>query len=411
MSGKQGCLVFASFIAGMLLLFGLFVVFLVSLEDDREDWEDRNTQPSEIYEGPERYAVHSPFQLLRDPMERLLLVNVEEDPDRVYLGFEPQRFDDPVHGRGLLVIGWRVDGRVDVYHQPSLTLDPATFRIAGQGLAHMVMRPLEGARFDITRRGVELEAAFEDLEGRRVELHIRETSPRTRRPFHLLAPMGSTAASPGALPLIFLHDFYFVRRAGTTIRVAIDGREHRPDRLPLPVDGSRMYFTRYAERPFILRLNPDHDGPVEPLDRSRGWDPERDRTWYHVHENRGRWEIAGLGLPSEWGRAEMGFHPPFPQLAALKDGADVTGDWDLWTEPWAGRVGGGYRVRRSGDVVRVELDVKEGWDPPAARPSIFLMYRASPVFRTWPASYRWEAEVRLDGEGPAHMISRWVRVE
>lgn len=32
----------------------------------------------------------NPFALSVDPMERLLLVNFEKDPDSTYIGFEPQ---------------------------------------------------------------------------------------------------------------------------------------------------------------------------------------------------------------------------------------------------------------------------------------------------------------------------------
>ena len=60
----------------------------------------------------------NPFHIAIDPMERLLLVNFEKDPDSLYIGFEPQVFDDHINGKGHLVIGWRIDGKVDVYHEP-----------------------------------------------------------------------------------------------------------------------------------------------------------------------------------------------------------------------------------------------------------------------------------------------------
>jgi len=62
--------------------------------------------------------LHIPFRIDIDPMEKLLLINFEKDPDPLYVGFEPQVFDDDIHGKGHSVIAWRVDGRVDVYHQP-----------------------------------------------------------------------------------------------------------------------------------------------------------------------------------------------------------------------------------------------------------------------------------------------------
>jgi hypothetical protein len=88
-----------------------------------------------------------PFRIDVDPMERLLLINFEKDPDSLYLGFEPQVFNDPINGSGHLVIGWRVDGKVDVYHQPGLKLDPEKYDIAGKGLANYGGKGNEGCLF------------------------------------------------------------------------------------------------------------------------------------------------------------------------------------------------------------------------------------------------------------------------
>jgi hypothetical protein len=37
-------------------------------------------------------------------MERLFLINFEKDPDEIYIGFEPQWFDDAAYGTGLRII-------------------------------------------------------------------------------------------------------------------------------------------------------------------------------------------------------------------------------------------------------------------------------------------------------------------
>jgi hypothetical protein len=164
---------------------------------------DRNTQ------------LFSPFRIDIDPMERLLLINFEKDPDSLYVGFEPQAFDDDINGTGILVIGWRTDGRIDVYHQPGLHPDPEKFDIAGKGLANMLERKMDGALFEITERGAQAKIRFPDLDGRMIELHLEERSNRTRKPFGLLAPMGQAAENPSAMPLVLLHDFYFVLRSDT----------------------------------------------------------------------------------------------------------------------------------------------------------------------------------------------------
>ena len=197
-----------------------------------------------------------PFRIDVDPMERLLLINFEKDPDSLYIGFEPQVFNDTINGSGHLVIGWRIDGKVDVYYQPGLKLDPEKYDIAGKGLANMVVREMKDAFYEITDSGVQALYEFNDFHDRPVTLRINESNSKKRKPFGLLAPMGSVAENPSAMPLVLLHDFYFVRKKHTEVLVSIAGTEHKPDELPVPMDGRKMYFMRYSPEPLIATLNP-----------------------------------------------------------------------------------------------------------------------------------------------------------
>ncbi len=61
-----------------------------------------------------------PFGLTYNPMKKLALINFEKNPDSVYLGLEPQYFDDEIYGKGYRVIAYRHDGYVDVYNDVSL---------------------------------------------------------------------------------------------------------------------------------------------------------------------------------------------------------------------------------------------------------------------------------------------------
>jgi hypothetical protein len=133
------------------------------------------------------------FTIQIDPMERVLLVNFEKDRDEVYLGFEPQVFDDDKNGKGHLIIGWLVDGRVDVYHQHSLHLDRAKYDIAGKGLANMISGDMKPAEYEVDDFGVQAHYQFRDLQNRTVEIRINENNTKKRKPFGLLAPMGNAA--------------------------------------------------------------------------------------------------------------------------------------------------------------------------------------------------------------------------
>ena len=361
--------------------------------------------------GPGLMPLVVPFKIDVDPMARLLLVNFEHDPDETYVGLEPQVFDDAVHGTGHLVIGWRQDGRVDVYHQPGLRLSPDRYDIAGKGLAHRIERQFAAASYEVDDRGVQAHYEFADFSGRTVVIRISERSPRKRKPFGLLAPMGSVAEAPSALPLVLLHDFYFVRRKHTAIEISIDGRQHRPDELPVPMDFTRMLFTRYSPRPLIATLNPAFSGVLEPnmVDPSRAEVPAGDCT-VTLDWTDGSPAIRRVTRRNEVYPIVIIFERPFPHLASLADSTSITGQFEIAGHPSTGRLCGTYTVEKANGRITIVLIPTPGWKPRATKMSLRFLYTVARVFRHWPATYRWTAVLREIDDGAWSMRSGWRRI-
>ncbi len=365
--------------------------------------------PTDAFTGTPADRFLNPFRLHIDPMARLLLINRVGDLDAVYSGFEPQAFDDAVHGRGLIVLGWRRDGRVDVFHQPHVRVDPATYTIVGDGLHRIVERPLEGARFAIGPMGVDADLSFDDLVGRRIELRIVERGARTAERFGLLAPMGDAATHPAAMPLVLLRDFGFVRVVGSEIHITIDGRLQKVGRLPLPIDGQRRHMLRYAEAPLIATINPAHDGPLTPIDA--GGDAVDDAgDLVTLVDGAGHRAIERIERRSREQFVRWTFDPPFPNPLDLRSSAECSGRFSIESDPRVGRVRGEYRVQRGDDRVRVRVVPSGGWTPNERRWSVRLMYAVAAVFRRWPKTYVWEGEIELGATGETRMRSGWTRV-
>jgi hypothetical protein len=365
--------------------------------------------PTHSFTGTPADRFLNPFRLHVDPMARLLLINLTGVLDPVYSGFEPQAFDDAVHGRGLIVLGWRRDGRVDVFHQPNVRVDPATYTIVGDGLHRIVERPLEGARFAIGRTGVDADLSFEDLVGRRIELRIVERSPRPSERFGLLAPMGDVASRPSAMPLVLLRDFGFVRVAGSEVHIAIDGRPHKVGQLPIPIDGQRRHMLRYAEAPLIATVNPAHDGPLTPI-AARGDTVDDAGDLVTMVDGAGHRAIERIERRSGEQFVRWAFDPPFPNPLDLRSGAECSGRFTIESDPRVGRVRGDYRVQREDDRVRVRVVPSGGWTPNERRWSVRFIYAVAPVFRRWPKTYVWEGEIEMGAAPGPTMRSGWTRV-
>ena len=365
--------------------------------------------PMDIYGRAGTGAFYAPFHFSVDPMERLLLVNIEKDPDRLYVAFEPQWVDDDKTGHGLLVIAYRVDGFVDVYYEPGLSMAHKDFGIVGKGLAQQVETVFERAVFEIGRLGLATDIAFRDREGRAIEVRILEAGPKPPRPFSLLAPLGSAAEHPPSMPLFFVHDFYFVRKKGTEVHIAVDGRTHKPDGFPMPMDGTRIYFTRYSGAPLIVAWNESFHGPVEAHGPVGALHRVGDTEYELVHRD-DHVEIAAMRAGSGPRSVTITFEPAVPDIPALRDGVSVEGRFEVVSEPPAGSVDGVYRIDRQGDEVVLRIHPDGGWKPDADRWMVGLIYRMAAIFREWPKTYVWTGRMALDGDEGPTLEAGWTRV-
>lgn len=372
-------------------------------------------QQETIYEGRGSNRFYSPFHLRVEPMERLLLINWQEG--QFYKGAEPQWLDDEQHGQGLLVILYRVDGKVDVYHQPGLRLNPAAYQIEA-GLGQLVPTDFERARFQITAEGLDVDIAFADLDGRPIALRIHEQGGERAGRFALLAPLGETIEAPEAMPLFFLYDFSFVKVGGTEVRLSVAGEEHQMMKLPVPLGGHRVYLTRYCGDPFISFWNEGTEGPLPGMALQNFGPVTLNGVRYALVQHEGYNEIAAMarGLPAPDGepgrQVRISFHPAFPDVTALRDGARVSGRFRIGMAPdgEAGEVGGEWHVTRYGDLVRLDLRPSEGWQPGERALMPRLIFTLVRPFKQWPKSYEWTAIVDLSKPGEPHIKSGWRRL-
>ena len=357
--------------------------------------------------------MYSPFTLSTSPMERLFLINFEKDPDDLYIGFEPQWFDDASYGTGLRVIAWRKDGYVDVYQQPGLTLEE-NIDVAARGLADTIVSPMESARFTINSRGVDAAFAFEDKTGRKVEVEVVEKSEKPTNPFALMAPVGSSSANPSSLPVYFMFAFDFVRRANTDVTIRINGRSHKADTFPFPLNGSRVYFMRYSADTFLVDWCPAQVQTLTPLLEGHNGEGNHltgpNDTRYELSEEGGIPAFACISTSHGNHTFNARFQPPFPEITHIPDHASLKGRFSLGADESAGVVSGTYEVNRSGEDVEVTLHPGGGWEPRPTTLFLKFFFSAIKVFRQWPKTYQWTAKIKLNDDASPYMESKWRRI-
>lgn len=351
-----------------------------------------------------------PVSIEIDPMEKLLLINFEKDPDSVYIGFEPQVFNDQKNGTGHLIIGWRKDLTIDVYHQKSLRPDPLKYSIAGAGLNRMIPVDTEIASFELNESGVQAHYQFDDYLGRKVEIVIMENHPKKRKPFGLLAPMGDAATHPSAMPLVLLHDFYFVRKSNSVIKVAIDNKTHRIDDLPMRMDGTKMTFARYSPSPLIATFNPAFDGKLESILLVHGQQIlENERYIYEFVWIDQLPALKSLSIKNDIHMLSVHFHPAFPCMSIVPDDTVQNGSINISGHPSLGSIAGSYSIRAQQQGLHIQITPSKGWKPRITKFSTAFLFTVARVFKKWPTTYQWDATVQKNKEGEWHMQSSWSR--
>ena len=351
-----------------------------------------------------------PFSIEIAPMEKLLLVNFEKDPDSVYVGFEPQEFNDAVNGVGHLIIAYRTDKKVDVYHTKSLKPNPSEYGIVGAGLNEMIPVNMEKTFFEINEFGVHAHYKFVDILDREVEILISENNQKKRKPFSLLAPMGDAANNPPSLPMIILHDFYFVRKNETEITVSINGKLHKLDNFPMRLDWQKMTSIRYSPKPLIATLNPEYNGVLESLDQVLGQETfEKGDYIYEIEYTDHTASIKSMSVKNNIHLLTMSFIPSFPCLNTVLENTEYKGIFTITGHESAGSLSGEYTIQSDKESIYVRLVPSKGWKAKKTKFSTWFLFTFVKVFTKWPATYQWDAELHKNPEGLWYMQSKWIR--
>jgi hypothetical protein len=220
--------------------------------------------------------------------------------------------------------------------------------------------------------------------------------------------MGHAAENPSALPLVLLHDFYFVRAKHTEISITFGDRLHRHDLLPIRMDGSKMTFLRYSPDLYVASVNPAFEGTLEPITVKKVWNTIEEESLIEITTQDGLPAISGLRRNHRNHELNMRFEPAFPDISAMKSHTTAKGRFKIAGHPGTGTVEGVYSVEKNEFETHITLIPSKGWKPRPDRFSLRFLYRVAKVFRHWPKTYIWEATI-VEDDGSFYMKSDWKR--
>lgn len=279
------------------------------------------------------HSMYTPFQITSERVRRLTLIANTKDFDEYYHCFEPQVHLLPDGSEAMVVIAYRQDYLVDVYHSPDINLNKEDYTVVQKGANELVETQFEKSKFTVDQFGLQLELCFQDLMEREIYLHIHEYNPKKPLMMNLLAPVGYGSENPEEMMLVFMHNFSFVRAKKSDIVVRIGGREIKPEVFIKPM-GWLQY--KYSSNSYVCKVCPNYSGDLSYIKDSKLGNNE-----YSLASDG---SINRINVPIFEKELTMSFQPSFPNIANLRKGDYIDGEWAIKLNTNTGTVAGSYSV-------------------------------------------------------------------
>lgn len=327
-----------------------------------------------------------PFEIKCSPIKKLALIPFENNPERLYRGFELQYIEGADSGSGYRVLGYRNDNYVDVYDDHSLIFNEnEEFNVAENGLNKHVQTNIENACFEKRGSRQRLSFKFTDIENRTIEFYCEEKTDRNTVPMNLLAPIGLGSKKPNFLPLFFMYDFDFLRRKAE-VKCSVDGTDIRLDKFPFPMNGQLRSYVRYSSRCELLEFASAVNGTLCEAELNNSAEYNANSIAYRFGSEN---VLESITVSLESGDCVIGFKP------ALDMNKSGSGQFRISPSEKMGYISGSYSVQRDGCQIKLNLSPDGGWTAvPTSFVSKMVLNRNS-VFCTWSKGYEYNSIIDL----------------
>ncbi len=347
-----------------------------------------------IYDKPPRNMILSPFNLSFEPMDRLLLINFEDDP--LYYGIELQVLN--IGGEFYpLVIMYRKDDLIDFYYTNDTALSDRKRTITNL-IKNTSFNQLETIdyKFDFDEMGLDCYLFLKDKMENEVEIKIKENFPG-RKLNSILTPIYAVDKNPQYFPIVYLKKFNMIINKDTEIFVKIKEDIKKPAELPVKIENQNFYLARYSLNPVSCIWNKNYAGNLNPLILDIGKiNSIKDNLTYELLNNKGNFEIKKVTGVDELNHSlSFEFSPAIPNLLSLKSDIKIKGKFSLIIDNKGGIFAGLYHINRKNKLIQFSIHPTKGWQPFPGK--------------LWLKTYRWDANIEILDDLEFKINSNWTR--
>ena len=362
---------------------------------DHHKYLGKRNNSLKIYESSPKNMIFSPFNITIDHIDRLMLINFEEDP--IYYAIELQIFR--IAGEKLpLVILYRKDDLVDIYYTNEAIMEYRK-KLIEDLLTNVSFNQLEEIdfRFQTDDMGIDAYLFLKDKLEKDIEFKIKENTPG-RELIAMLTPIHAASKKPQYFPIVYLNEFGMVIKKDTEIFIKIHGFLRKPVEIPVRMNGMYVYLAHYSLEPIIVNWNNTYSGRLNSifLDPANK-DVKKENLSYKILNNGGYYEIKKISGKDEFGHTiSFEFSPAIPNLITLKSNVNIKGKFSCCIDDRKGIFAGEFYINRVGDIISFSIQPIKGWQPFPGK--------------IWLKTYKWNADIDILEKNNIRIQSNWYRI-
>ncbi len=361
---------------------------------DHHKYLGKRENSLKIYDRPPRNMILSPFNLIFDSIDRLLIINFEEDP--IYYSIELQIFHK-IDKEYPLVIMYRKDNMKDIYFTNEIVIKNRK-KIVTDLLTNVSFNQLEDIEYKLQfdEMGLEAYLFLKDKLEKEIEFKIKEKTPG-RELASILVPISAVNKKPEYFPIVFLDKFGMVIKKNTEIFIKIHGFLRYTTDMPIRMNGMNIYSAHYSLEPIISNWNKIFSGNMNPIILNPPvLNLTNENITYNLIKNSDYYEIKQISGNDEEGHTiSFEFSPAIPNLIALRSGKKIKGKFSCSLDDRQGIFAGEYYINRIDEIITFNIHPTKGWQPFPGK--------------LWLMSYFWTAKIEILNEFDAKVQSYWYR--
>jgi hypothetical protein len=349
-----------------------------------------------IYDRPPRNMILSPFNLIFDTIDRLLIVNFEQDP--IYYSIELQIFHR-IDKEYPLVIMYRKDNMKDIYFTNENVIKNRK-KMVTDLRTNVSFNQLEDIeyKFQFNEMGLDAYLLLKDKLENEIEFKIKEDTPG-RVLSSVLAPIIAINKKPAHFPIVYLNKFGMVIKKNTEIFVKIHGFLRNTAEMPVRMNGMNVYLAHYSLKPIICNWNKNFSGNINPIIlNAPTLKVSNENMTFNLIKNSDYYEIKKIsGNNDKSHTVSLEFSPAIPNLIALRSNSKIKGRFSCIIDEKNGIFAGEYYLTRTGDTIEFNIHPSKGWQPFPGK--------------LWLKTYEWTSKIQFHDINDIKINSYWRRIK